>query len=189
MHLSEKSHLDAFVAFVENTGLDKHLRNKDWLAFAKGYNGQRCCDRGAKKNYAAEISAAYRQISGQPVEFKPMSQSRTVQGSVAGVATGVTGLATVVTELQGQVTGALDKLQEVKDQAAGIKAQADSALAQASEIKAQVTDIVASNADLLTIVGDMKWWLYALAGVLAASLIGNAYALYARWDDRRNGYK
>ncbi|MFM7012663.1 MAG: N-acetylmuramidase domain-containing protein, partial [Betaproteobacteria bacterium] len=180
LHGSEKAHLDAFVSFVENTGLDKYLRNKDWLSFSKGYNGQRCCDRGAKKNYAAEISATYRQISGQPIEFKPLSNSRTIQGGVTAVAAGGTGIVTAMTELKGVVADAMGKLEEAKAQAADIAQQV-------GDVKAQAAEVLANNTDLLNMVSDMQWWVYALAGVLAISLLGNAYALYARWDDRRNG--
>ena len=88
-HKSEKAHLDAFVSFVENTGLDRHLRNKDWLAFAKGYNGKSCCDKGSKKDYSALIAAEYRRLSGAPVEFKPLTQSRTIQGGATAITAGL----------------------------------------------------------------------------------------------------
>jgi len=35
----EGNHLNDFGGFVKVNGLLKHLQNKDWAAFAKGYNG------------------------------------------------------------------------------------------------------------------------------------------------------
>ena len=179
-HKSEKTHLDAFVSFVENTGLDKHLRNKDWLAFAKGYNGKSCCDKGAKKDYSALIAAEYRRLSNAPIEFKPLSNSRMIQGGVTAVAAGGTGIFTAMTELKDAATAAIGKLEEAKAQVADIAQQV-------GDVKAQAAEVLANNIDLLNMVSDMQWWVYALAGVLTISLLGNAYALYARWDDRRNG--
>ncbi len=51
---SEAYQLDAFVAFLQNTGIDKHLIAKDWAAFARGYNGP-----GQVDAYAARIKEAY----------------------------------------------------------------------------------------------------------------------------------
>lgn len=51
---SEAYQLDAFVAFLQNTGIDKHLIAKDWSAFARGYNGP-----GQVDAYASRIKEAY----------------------------------------------------------------------------------------------------------------------------------
>ncbi len=51
---SEAYQLDAFVAFLQNTGIDKALIAKDWPAFARGYNGP-----GQVEAYAARIAEAY----------------------------------------------------------------------------------------------------------------------------------
>ncbi len=51
---SEAYQLDAFVAFLQNTGIDSDLRTKDWAAFARRYNGP-----GQVDKYAADIEAAY----------------------------------------------------------------------------------------------------------------------------------
>ena len=40
MYRSERGHLEAFVGYVKGKKLDKHLRNKNWDAFAAGYNGE-----------------------------------------------------------------------------------------------------------------------------------------------------
>lgn len=55
MFRSEADHLKAFVGFVKNEGLDKPLREGDWHAFAREYNGP-----GYQRNhYAERMKAAY----------------------------------------------------------------------------------------------------------------------------------
>lgn len=55
MYESEFEHLKAFSNFIKNTGLVKHLKTKNWEAFAKGYNGS-----GYKKNdYHNKLAKAY----------------------------------------------------------------------------------------------------------------------------------
>jgi hypothetical protein len=39
MKRGEQAHLDAFVEFLINTGLDKPLREHEWMKFKIGYNG------------------------------------------------------------------------------------------------------------------------------------------------------
>ncbi len=51
---SEAFQLDAFVAFLQNTGIDKNLKAKDWTGFARGYNGS-----GQVEMYASRIASAY----------------------------------------------------------------------------------------------------------------------------------
>lgn len=51
---SEAYQLDAFVAFLKNTGIDQSLKAKDWRTFAGRYNGLGQIDK-----YAADIEAAY----------------------------------------------------------------------------------------------------------------------------------
>lgn len=56
MYVSEAEHLEAVCRFIKSNGLDKALRNKDWAAFARGYNGI-----GYRKNdYDNKIAKAYR---------------------------------------------------------------------------------------------------------------------------------
>lgn len=50
---SESYQLDAFVAFLQNTGADKFLDAENWSAFARSYNGP-----GQVSVYAAKIAAA-----------------------------------------------------------------------------------------------------------------------------------
>jgi len=56
---NEGNQLLLFGRFCLNTGLYKHLQNKDWTAFAKGYNGP-----GYKKNkYDTKLTSAYKKFS------------------------------------------------------------------------------------------------------------------------------
>lgn len=55
MHLNEREHLMAFVAFVKTNNLDGALRVRLWDAFAKGYNGTSY----AKHGYHTKLAAAY----------------------------------------------------------------------------------------------------------------------------------
>lgn len=55
MYISEANHLEALCRFIKYNNLDKPLRNKDWAAFAKGYNGS-----AYKKNqYDTKLANAY----------------------------------------------------------------------------------------------------------------------------------
>ncbi|PQO24052.1 hypothetical protein C2I36_04670 [Rhodobacteraceae bacterium WD3A24] len=51
--------LDAFVALIRAWGLDSALRARDWLAFARRYNGS-----GQPEVYARRMEAAYRRETG-----------------------------------------------------------------------------------------------------------------------------
>ncbi|HEY7751970.1 MAG TPA: N-acetylmuramidase family protein [Ignavibacteriaceae bacterium] len=56
MYISEGNHLKAFGKFIQSQGLVRHLKNKDWAKFAKGYNGA-----GYKLNkYDEKLAAAYK---------------------------------------------------------------------------------------------------------------------------------
>lgn len=57
MWRSEGEHLRAFTWFCKNQGLDKPLREGDWHAFARGYNGPQY----HKNNYAERMKEAYEQ--------------------------------------------------------------------------------------------------------------------------------
>lgn len=59
MYVSEGNHLDAFVRFVEHNGLAPHLRNKNWAAFARGYNGENF----RINKYDDKLAAAYKKHS------------------------------------------------------------------------------------------------------------------------------
>jgi N-acetylmuramidase len=55
MHSSEWKQLEIAIAFIKNKGLDRHLRNKSWAAFAYGYNGN-----GYRANqYDRKLKEAY----------------------------------------------------------------------------------------------------------------------------------
>ena len=60
MYRSEDEHLDSFIRFVKWKKLDRHLRNKNWDAFAAGYNGQ-----SYKVNrYDEKLEEAYKKLKG-----------------------------------------------------------------------------------------------------------------------------
>ena len=56
MSRSERDQLDMFASFITNAGLLKHLRSKNWAAFARGYNGPSY----AKRGYHTRMAAAYK---------------------------------------------------------------------------------------------------------------------------------
>ena len=55
MSRSERDQLDMFVEFVDNSGLLKYLKSKDWESFARGYNGPAY----ARRNYHTRMASAY----------------------------------------------------------------------------------------------------------------------------------
>jgi len=59
MHASEGKQLEAFVQFLKSTGLDEHLKAKDWPGFAKGYNGPGY----AENKYDLRLQQAYEAYS------------------------------------------------------------------------------------------------------------------------------
>jgi hypothetical protein len=55
MSLSEDAQMMAMVSFIHSNNLAKHLRNKDWVKFARAYNGE-----GYRKNdYDTKLAQAY----------------------------------------------------------------------------------------------------------------------------------
>lgn len=61
MSRSERDQLELFARFIIKTGLVKHLRNKNWAAFAKGYNGPGY----AKRGYHTRMANAYARYKKQ----------------------------------------------------------------------------------------------------------------------------
>ncbi len=59
MSRSERDQLELFARFLQNTGLDKPLKKRNWKAFARGYNGPHYASRG----YHTRLAAAYRRYS------------------------------------------------------------------------------------------------------------------------------
>lgn len=55
MSRSERDQLELFANFLQNTGLDKYLRAKNWAAFSRGYNGPGY----AKRRYHTRMASAY----------------------------------------------------------------------------------------------------------------------------------
>lgn len=62
MSRSEVDQLHLFAKFIENTGLLKHLKNKNWAAFAKGYNGPAYAARGYHTKLANNYAKNKRQM-------------------------------------------------------------------------------------------------------------------------------
>lgn len=56
MYKDEASQLEAMCRFIKVNGLVNALKNKDWKAFARGYNGQAY----AKNNYDVKLGNAYK---------------------------------------------------------------------------------------------------------------------------------
>ena len=55
MYENEAEHLDMFVTYIKNTGLDDELKAQDWAGFAYQYNGS-----GYRKNkYDVKLKEAY----------------------------------------------------------------------------------------------------------------------------------
>lgn len=61
MSRSERDQLELFANFVRNSGLLKDLQNKNWSAFARGYNGPGY----AKRGYHTRMAAAYNRYKKQ----------------------------------------------------------------------------------------------------------------------------
>jgi len=59
MYESEAGHLDSFVRYIKAFGLQDHIRNKNWAAFAEGYNGS---DYKAN-NYDFKLQSAFNKYS------------------------------------------------------------------------------------------------------------------------------
>jgi hypothetical protein len=57
--LDEDNHLEAMVRFIKANGLDDELRQHNWAAFARGYNGPQY----AKNGYHTKLKAAYEKWS------------------------------------------------------------------------------------------------------------------------------
>ena len=59
MARSERDQLDLFAEFITSTGLVKHLKQKNWAAFARGYNGPSY----ARRNYHTRMASSYKRHS------------------------------------------------------------------------------------------------------------------------------
>lgn len=62
MYLSEGKHLEAMMNFIKSQNLDKALRGRDWVAFARGYNGPAF----ARNQYDQKLAAAYAKYAAIP---------------------------------------------------------------------------------------------------------------------------
>lgn len=62
MHQSEGEQLMAFCRFLKASKLDDELRDHEWRAFARGYNGPAY----RKNNYDVKLAAAYKKYAAMP---------------------------------------------------------------------------------------------------------------------------
>ena len=51
--------LEAFVTFIQKSGLGEHIRDKNWAAFARGYNGSEY----QKNQYDVKLEKAYKKYA------------------------------------------------------------------------------------------------------------------------------
>lgn len=58
MRRSEGDHQQAFCGYIETNNLARHLKSRDFVAFAAGYNG-----KGQAEAYGAKIAAAFARLS------------------------------------------------------------------------------------------------------------------------------
>ncbi|WP_249255339.1 N-acetylmuramidase family protein [Vibrio cidicii] len=63
MFKSERSQLNAFLTFVEKSGLVEHIRDKNWAAFARGYNGSQY----QQNQYDLKLEKAYKKYASLKV--------------------------------------------------------------------------------------------------------------------------
>lgn len=59
MSRNERDQLELFANFIRNSGLLPHLRSKNWIAFARGYNGPSF----EKNSYHSRLLKAYKKFS------------------------------------------------------------------------------------------------------------------------------
>jgi hypothetical protein len=71
---SERAHLDAWCAFIEDRRMVQHLAERDWSAFARAYNGP----GHALNRYAEKLEAAYREAAGVAPALPPGDAARPV---------------------------------------------------------------------------------------------------------------
>ncbi|MCM1484526.1 MAG: N-acetylmuramidase family protein [Muribaculaceae bacterium] len=70
MSRSERDQLDLFAEFITSTGLLKHLKAKNWSAFARGYNGTSYAKRGYHTRMASAYARHKAKESKEPKEEK-----------------------------------------------------------------------------------------------------------------------
>lgn len=76
MSRSERDQLNLFAEFITSTGLVKHLQNKDWASFARGYNGPSY----ARRAYHTRMAGAYtRYIAEEQAEATALAAAEAAQ--------------------------------------------------------------------------------------------------------------
>lgn len=101
MKQSEGRQLDAAVEFVIHNGLDDELREHDWRAFARGYNGRNY----EKNDYHTKLKTAYTKFAKRKINCAEVSAAATgpseapPNGPLPGAASVQTGSSTVPSTL------------------------------------------------------------------------------------------
>ncbi len=72
MSRSERDQLELFANFIQNSGLDKHLKSKNWAAFSRGYNGPGY----AKRRYHTRIASAYAKYKAKEKKEKQEPENK-----------------------------------------------------------------------------------------------------------------
>ena len=157
------SQIEAFIGFLKS-GLWRYLQGDkpNWKAFARRYNGPMYY----KNDYHGKLARAYRRYARDPQEdFKPLHKSRTIQGgSIAGV---------------GSVAGAITVFKQIQD---GIN--------QVKQISTDSSEAITTVTQTVTQVQDQLHNAMGIAGVFGlVVLAGVGWLIYARINDRQEGYK
>lgn len=74
MSRSERDQLELFAEFLKSTGLDNYLRNKNWSAFARGYNGPSYASRGYHTRLARAYAKYTREEKAAQTQEQPQIQ-------------------------------------------------------------------------------------------------------------------
>lgn len=157
------SQIEAFIGFLKS-GLWKHLKgdNPNWKAFARAYNGPLYY----RNNYSGKLARAYRRYVQDPQEeFKPLRKSRTIQGgSIAGIGS-IAGAATVFKQIQDGIT-------------------------QVKNLSTDSAEAITTVTQTVTQVQDQLHNAMGFAGLFGLVVIaGVGWLVYARLNDRQEGYK
>lgn len=75
MSRSERDQLNLFGNFIKNSGLLPHLRNKNWSAFARGYNGPSYARRGYHTRLAKSYATHKRNEKADSAESAESSEA------------------------------------------------------------------------------------------------------------------
>lgn len=75
---SELEQLELFAAFITNAGMVSDLRNKNWAAFSRKYNGAGY----AKRGYHTRMAAAYKRIGAEEARLASLKEEEPDAGEL-----------------------------------------------------------------------------------------------------------